>query len=125
MTTLVDYTIVTDPHFDLSTNGNKSWEKDFAIPPGAPSFNAILSFNLLPTSGCNAVLVVELNDRKVFQGTVKAPAGTNEFRAVNEVISLENPPVMKNGSNHLEFKLTGGAGQMTIADVILWTKHQG
>jgi hypothetical protein len=125
MPTVGNYSAIHDGNFKLSSGGDKHHDDQFKLPAGAPRYEAILAFRVLPDSGTNLFLIVELNGFNVFQGTVIAVAPSNDFRTVHEIIEVKDPAILKSGAlpNTIRFKLASGSGAVTCSDVVLWYKH--
>ena len=123
MTTVVDYGAILDSNFKLSTGGDKQQSFQFQLPASAPRYPAVLAFRVLPDSGTNVFLIVEVNGLNVFQATLMATAGINNFRTVHEIVEAKNPAILKSGINTIDFKLTSGSGAGTFSDIVLWWKH--
>src|SRR4051812_34634016 len=123
MATAVNYTTILDSNFKLSAGGDKKQSFQFQLPASAPRHASILGFRVLPDSGSNFFFVVAVNNSNVFQATLAAPGGINNFRTVHEIVEVKEPAILQNGVNTIEFTLTGGSGAGTFSDIVLWWKY--
>ena len=115
MPRIADYSAITDGKFTLSTSGDIDFDRDFTLESGAGlGSSSILAFVLFVDPGA-ASLTFEV----AVNGSPQLSYGYNgpHHSTLHEVISGN---VLKAGTNNVSFRITGGTGNLSFGDVVLF-----
>lgn len=117
MPRIADYTIITDSKFSITsaTGGDIDKDFNFTLESGAHlGSRSILAFVLFVKSGANNLgFEVKINNSSQLSYTFTG----FQVNTLHEVISAN---VLKAGTNNIEFRITGGSGNLEFGDAVLW-----
>jgi hypothetical protein len=114
MPTVADFANFSDESFDLRIGGDvdRTLEKNISSAP-AGGEGALLTWNVRREGTGNVTYTVKVNDAQLPTYTVTLA----DWSAVQEVIRT---PDIRSGRNTVEFRVTGGAGILSVGDVTLF-----